>query len=511
MNYRRALAYLVLGGGAAFFLVLGVRTWTAKPHDPPPAQSSEPEPTKARALDGRHGESPADRTAQAKGIPKQSSEPESSDAQDFVDRWSKSRAAQAASDPDILVTRGLIANRRERRIDLLAESCGLSVEATMEFALVGEFSDRDYEALAFSYATPGEVARAIEFIGVPRGANVSAREQRYWPRGERVTIEVRPATNPAAPPVPLEHFVLDRRTDTKLAVQGLVYCGSARIPDPDGGEEIYLADREPPMSIVSTYNDPHTILDVPRKAAQGDVYDTFVLHPDRYLPEGALLQMTLKPEPRPDGLPRVMPIALNALPGEGDTVVFDLRADDGPEEHITDLGDLLRRLQQATQSERDPFLSLRFDDRLKLANVRDLCAALRMVEGERGIRIDAPPEGQIYFQSFLPDEKWRRREDRLTQPLELRVGPPQPQTGNHPLTLVHTLEDWSDPESLDPILTVKEYPLPDADAVAAKIRSLESKLPVLLVFAPSDAPLDAFMPVLRQVRDTHPTVYIFAE
>ena len=101
---------------------------------------------------------------------------------------------------------------------------------------------------------------------------------------------------------------------TTLAPRGFIYCGSPRVPGPDGAAEICLADREAPVSILSLYNEPQTLLDVPRLSPQGEVYENYTANPETLLPAGRMVQLTLAPEPRPDGRPRVRPVSLTVVP-----------------------------------------------------------------------------------------------------------------------------------------------------------------------------------------------------
>jgi hypothetical protein len=273
-----------------------------------------------------------------------------------------------------------------------------------------------------------------------------------------------------------------------------------------------LADLEPPQAIIAMYNDPQTLLDVPRLAAQGDVYESYVANPERLLPGGALLRLTLTPEKRPDGLPRVLPVSLGVTLGDnGEVLRFDCTLGKEPPVLLTSLAEVVKLLMRQVEAARDPYLTLSFDDALPQSRAREVCAALQMIEGEKGVRMEPPPPGQVFYKSFLPDEKWRERQTRLSQPWELHVGRAPREGGEPSLKLVQTLEDWSDPKSLDPKLTVKEHTLQNAAELPGKIRELGGGMPVLLVYASATAPLGDFMPAVRLVRDSQPIVYVFAE
>ena len=422
-----------------------------------------------------------------------------------VAAWTAAQQATAANVPHLFVRRGLRADRQARTVELLAESCGLSAGLAAEFALVGETSDRDYEALARSFATPGDVATALEFIGLPRGLNISTRAQRFWPRGERVQVSFQLVTNPAVPPLPLEQAIFDRRREAPLPARGFVYCGSSWST---GMPSRCLADIEQPHSILSTYNEPQSVLDVPRLAAQGDVYDSFVVNPAHAWPADALLRFVLTPEPRRDDA-RVLPIAVTGVVDAVTGIAFTITAAARAAERLDGLPELLKHLQQAVKSGHDPYLSLAFEDAVPLTRARQTALALQQIEGENGIRLDAPPPGALYYRAFLPDEQWRERGKRLAQPWELRIV--RKAEGGYDATAVQTTENWSDTGQLQAALTVTEFPLATLADLPALLHEQGGGLPVLLVYVPADATLASFMPAVRLVRKTHPTVYVFGE
>ncbi|MGI6099727.1 MAG: hypothetical protein GX174_04425 [Lentisphaerae bacterium] len=428
--------------------------------------------------------------------------------------WDNANRAAAGKDGNTLLRRAVRADRKARTVTLLAESCGLSANTTVEFAIVGETSDRTYEALLLTYARAKDIGDALEFIGLPRGQNVSHRAQRYWPSGERVVIKVREFGATNAPARPIEEFVLDRRINSTMVQRGFVYCGSPRVPGTEeGGAEACLADLEAPVSILSLYNEPQTLLDVPRISPQGEVYENYITNPDALLPAGRMMQVTLTPEPRPDGCPRVRPVELTILPSEGPGgVAFLLReGEKGEPQRIEAFGDLLKRLMAIVGQECDPMVTLKIDDAVPLNRAREVCKVLQKIEGENGVRMEPPPKGQIFYKSFLPDEQWRERAKRLTQPWELHVGPVSPTNAVPSLLLVQILEDWSDPNSMDPKLTPVEYPVARFEDIPGTIKKAGRGLPVLLVFAPASAPVGHFMRGVRPVLDTHSTVYVFPE
>jgi hypothetical protein len=429
----------------------------------------------------------------------------------LVEAWSRTNAFARTGGAGVWCRTGVAADRRSRTVEVLAESAGLSAEATVEFLLIGPTSEKAYEAVATSFAWAGDVARAVEFVGVPRGSPVDPAASRFWSRGERMRVTVQDLSSPAAA-APLESFVLDRRTGEAWPVAGFVYTGSRWTGET--ARAVCLADTEPPASLIATYNEPLSLFDVPRQAPQGEVYESLVLHPARVPPAGTPLLFRFQPEPRPDGRPRVRDIVLRAFPAaNGGTGLEGVRIGltDGRGAGLladATVAAAVQRLAGWCGPGTDLFARVTFDDALSAGAARTVAHALRLIEGADGIRVDAPPEGQLYYRAFLPNEAWRSRTERTAQPWELRL---VRKDAGWAAVLVHIAEDWSDAASLTPRLTPTEYPLANWDALPERIRALGGGLPVVLVFAPADAPLSAFMPGIRRILKTHPTVHVFLE
>lgn len=426
-----------------------------------------------------------------------------------VDAWTRAQQKRAAGNTNLWVARGIVADRLTRQVSVAAEAMGIEAGAIAEFLLVGENSEKDYEALAVSFARASDVCHALEFIGLPRGTPVNAAACRFWPKGERVTIAQRPFDEAQAPSAPLQLCLVSKGGQHAVA-DSFTYVGS--VWTGEEGRVTCLADRSAPGGIVSTYNERTVVLDVPGQSAQGEVYGDLVVaeHPPK---AGQRLLLTLSPEARPDGTRRVAEIVCEARAHTGTATNAGLAAvscvtqGDGLAPCTNDVRGTLERLAAIARAGRDPFVRLSFADDLTVATVRDLARVLKAVDGEGGIRVDAPPEGQLYYKAFLPDDKWRTRGERFAQPWELRIG--RGQDGQWHDTLVQVLEDWSKQGQLTPDLTVKEHPLKDASELPAMLRTLGGGINTLFIFVPTDAPLSCFMPAVRRVHAELPTVFVF--
>lgn len=421
--------------------------------------------------------------------------------------WTQTQQLQSGSNH--WVASGVVADRSTRSVTFMAEATGLGSGATVEFLLVELASDRDYEALAVALARPGDISQALETIGMPPGLPIRPATFRFWPKGERVSMSVTPFHGGVSEPI--GRWVTNKQAHTEFD-SNLVYVGSYGSPQPViGAREV--ADAAP-GAVVATYNEPTAILDVSAQASQSEVYGSRVVG-ERVFNKGELLLITLRPEQRPVGQPRVVNVKLAALPvsenapaGLAGLQLVSSSTDPVFPAMTNDVRGVFQRFAVLAQSGRDPFVTLTLDDRLTLATARDLAQALTTIEGLNGIRLDAPPQGQLYYKAFLPQEKWRDRKDRLAQPWELRLTRKDKGWSRR---LIEIREDWSKEGQLEPDLIVVEHPFTDWAELPVKIKALGGGLNTLLIFAPADAPLSAFMPGVRAVYDKQPMVFVFAE
>ena len=89
-----------------------------------------------------------------------------------------------------------------------------------------------------------------------------------------------------------------------------------------------------------------------------------------------------------------------------------------------------------------------FPPSMTVADAAKLASALAQLDSP-DTKVNGFKEGQFFYRAFIPRESWRDRKERLTQPYEVRFADGKPS-----LTVIK--EDWSDPDSSDPKLTVSE-------------------------------------------------------
>lgn len=420
--------------------------------------------------------------------------------------------AGAIPEAERFVADGVVADRRTREVVLYALTTGLQIDEPAEFVLVGPHSAHDYEALAVTLARPSDLARAIEFIGVPRGRPALAEPLAFWPRGERLLGWFQPAADAQAPEKPLERLLFDHERDGPPPDRGLVYSGSIWRGDD------CAADAASPGSVLSTYNEPTTLLDFPHRAEQSGVYGRFTPNPEIWMSAGALLRIRLTPEPRPGDQPRVARYRLMLSPdpeappaAEGLAavrVVLTGAEDDAPVLLSGTPTEVFAKLRDQVAAGFDPYVTPVFDDALRLRQARDISDALGRLEGPKGLRLEAPLPGQLFHQAFRPPETWRKRTTRTAQPWELHVNASADDPDAWSLSLVKVRQHWREDHyrpDLEPIV----FPLESPGDLAAQLERLPPGLGVILVFAPPRMPLGAVMPALRAVRETHPVVHLF--
>lgn len=425
----------------------------------------------------------------------------------------RDRVAKEKNNPDLLVLPGLVADRKSRQVRFLAEATGVKAVDIVEFFLIGENSGHDYEAIAVSLAKPGDVHRALEFVGMKPGRPVVFSKLQLWPKGERVTATIAPrgATNS---PVRLEQTVLDRRSGKALAAGGFVFTGSVMADSTEKpGTQVYAADAFEPGSIAANYNEAQSVLDVPRQAPQKQVYESMFANPDHLFQAGQLLEVTMEPEYK-DGRTRVLDLTLHITTPEGKSGAaangLSFRLDDAAGKPVyagAEMKELMRILSEFAASGRDPFVALRLGDSVSVSALRDLCRILDSINTENGIRIEPPGGNQLFYKAFIPNEVWRDRAGRMAQPWELRL---ELKDGKPAGVLTQVKEVWKD-EQARPDLKPENVPVPTPADLQKALTERGPGLNVILVFAPPALTHGQLMEFVGPVLKTHPVIHVFVD
>lgn len=432
-----------------------------------------------------------------------------------VDQIFKNNQEKYKGNSDMLVLPGLLADRREKRVSFLAEATGLSKGSPIEFFLVGEASGHGYESLAVSFATPGNVQKALEFIGMPAGRASDLRKCLFWPKGERVIMTFS-SLDPdiSLKPIRAEKLILDSRTKKTLPDCGLVFTGSITIEMPDRpGEKVLAADAREPNSIASTYNAFETVMDVPFSWSQKSAYGNILVNDDHLIKAGCFLEVIMEPEYR-DGKKRIIDLRLEtaARPDSQGTTIDDI------DFHVTNtageelnkkpsLNAILKLFESINEEGRDPFVSVRLNDGITVRAASEICAILSKIDTEKGIRIEPPDNGHLYYRAFTPNEKMRKRADRFAQPLELGLS----LTNSAVAAVLTKIQQVWKPNSIEPDLKSDDYPVNTPEELQKKLKEVGTDVPVIFVFADPGITYGQIMSYIRPVFESFPMIHVYVK
>lgn len=428
-----------------------------------------------------------------------------------------------AHDPDKLVLPGLVADKKAKRVEVMVERTALGRGAPCEFMVVAETSDHAYEALLISFAKPGDVHRALQFIGTEPGKSCDPESHRYWARGEGFALSIALSN---ARPVRLEQLLVDRRTGKTVRDEGFLFTGARMIPVPgDPRNKVYAADDFQPKSIVSLFNARDSVLAVPYSARKEDVYQNTILNPDQELPEGAPLTLLIEPVNQ-DGSRRVKDLALlvdsarapTNSPSTGDEALgyLSLQLKDG-QTVLNESPGILSMVESMSRLDRkkhDYFLTVRIADQVPLVQAQALGKVLAIIDTEKGVRVEPPPAGQLHYRAFIPDRQLLDREARPYHPAELALSEKEDRVTGR-LLLIDSV--WKPGATVSELAgTERTISGPhelrrelDLDLERARKAEQRARPPVFLVFAPSSLTHGQLMRFLDGVLAGPATVHVY--
>jgi hypothetical protein len=422
--------------------------------------------------------------------------------------------AASKGKPDLLVLPGLKADRKARTVEVLVETTGLRADEVAEFLLVGHESSRGYEALLWSYAKPGDVHSALKFIGLKPGRPRNPVVPSLSLGGDRVTLTMRDEEGNS---VPIERLILDKQTEKTLPEEGFIFSGSLMIP-PTGTNKAarFVADVDELRSVASIYNEPTAILDVPRRASQGEVYGNQVVNPEFALKGGLLRTVVMTPGPS-DGKATARNLRLSITEMKGTNGIVCRLTE--KEKTLCDgapITSVVERLAALRKEGEIPVIDLSLGEALQLNDICKAAVLIAMMEALEMIAVEPPSSGQLYYRAFVPDKAWLEPEGRPCQPWELHLSR---RDGKVAGQMVWQESLWSADGATETFKRT-EHPVADAQALRARltadaqerITAGKSALPaVLLVYAQPGLTYGELMAFIRPSLDTHGTVYVFLE
>ncbi|HAS81644.1 MAG TPA: hypothetical protein DCS43_02930 [Verrucomicrobia bacterium] len=419
---------------------------------------------------------------------------------DGVNDWHATNMAEAATNTDIELLPRIRIDKSTRTVSFYAEATGLDARDPIEFFLIGEDSGNGYESIAVALARPEDIANAILKIGLIEGRSANPSAMQFWPMGERVvmTFNGRRA----------EQLLLDSRTGTMLPPSGLVFTGSTKVPSPDDTNRMVIAAQvKHPYSIAANYNEPGSILDVPWQAAQAAVYARQTQNPEFLFKPGERLLVEIRPE-YTDGRKRVQTFTLQMSAPSAEAsladALFSLSSLDGNQTVLNPvpIDQLLAAFSRMVDDGIDPFVNLRIGADVPLQIVAHAAAILKRIDADKGIRMEPPTAGDLYYQAFTPNETLRNRHERFMQPWELDIG----HDGTN--TLKRIDETWKQ-GVMKPEITVTDIPVSTPEALKTILTTQTPDTRAIFVFAPPSLTYGRLMDLLTPVLSSHPQIHIY--
>ena len=421
-----------------------------------------------------------------------------------------------ADDEDKLVLPGVFADRKARRVELSGVFNDLDEHAAVEFLVIGEKSDNDYEALVRAYVTPSDVRKALVFIGMPEGRPFDPSQFRFWPRGERVRVDLQwtgkdKSGTSTGFDMPAGDLVYNAKAKKTIPSVGYTFTGSRKVAHPKTGKEVWAADEFGPFCVISLFNHPDTILDVPYTSHQNEVYANYAPNKKNQPKGGTPVTVVLTPE-YPAEKKRVTDVAITVEPSkrEDGTDIRDLRyqvkvGDAEPVEKT--LEGLLGVLAGLNADGKDAFASISPDPGVSVANLRDLYGLVNELAGAGRLRMEPPADDALFFRAYTPPEHYRKREDRISQPIELHVKKNGERLEG---TLVFIEQKWPKGQ-VKPTLIPTEVPVADSAELVVRLKETKWEVPVILAFVPADLKRGEFLAFVKGAREVYRTIHVFVD
>lgn len=346
---------------------------------------------------------------------------------------------------------GLFVDAKSRTVTFLAEATGVRGGEAVEFLAIGPLSDRAYESVFVTVASPDAIAAACARIGLPNGVPGSLANARLWPQGEKVALRVKRVGGEAAGPV---GGVLDdagAKDDGSVLDGEFVWTGGERA---NGG---LVASTNEPCAVFALYTHAPSALQLGAPLDQSSAYGRFRAHAT--LPKGQLWEISI------------------AWDGRRRVLERELLLD------AANVADALAALRRDA-ADHDVYVRLAFKPEATIGTAAGIAKAFEALDGS-ALRMNGTAKGSFFYRAFLPDPVWRDRTSRIFQPFEVHVA------ADGAKTFVFCEEDWSG-EGIDPVLRPKSTPFHDWSEVAALIAATGeqgSKVNVMLLFAPASTPV----------------------
>jgi hypothetical protein len=310
-----------------------------------------------------------------------------------------------------------------------------------------------------------------------------------------------------------------------LREEGFLFAGSRMLHAvEDPSKTVYAADAYQPKSIVSLFNTTCSVFDVASPVSKSEAYQNTVINPENEFDEGVLLTLAIEPLNSADAK-RVKNLCLQvesdkvpatmALPSAERLASLRLSLKDS--ETVLNRGPgilpVLEALASLDRKRNDYYLEISFGNDIDLGQAQALAKVFSAIDCEKGVRIEPPPPGQLYYRAFTPDEELLNREARLFHPWELIL---TANGGRVQGNLIRFNSVWKEGASAAE-LEITETPVSvpgdllkaiDADTAQAEKNQKRAMPHAILVFAPSSLRYGQLTQFLEPVLPTHKQIHV---
>jgi hypothetical protein len=406
---------------------------------------------------------------------------------------------------DFLVLPGLVADKKSHNIVIDGEVTELASGEPSELYVIYDKSSHGYEALAYSFARPADVMKALGFLGMKQGKAVDSVNRCLWPKGERVLVSF-VIDSKSSKEVPMKDFVIYTQTSKNPTDRlSQVFTGSVMMDDlDDASKKVVMADAMDPYGIATSYTEPGSIMTTPDNVSKGRAYGSVTSGP-LLPPKGTAIKIVLRPE-YTDGKQRMQYYDLNISTNGTGQLVYGLNKNAESKFSPLTLDVFLKKMIDVVDNGQDPFVDVKFNKNLAVGTIKKVAGLLQEIESVNGIRVDVPKAGEPFFKTFLPNEQFRVREKRYSQPCELWLS----ETNNMvSAKIIKPTATYLD-NQIDPRISIKEFSLKDLTEYRKILdENSDSEVKVLLIFAPADMQYSNVYKYIKPIIKDYPTIYIF--
>ncbi len=422
-------------------------------------------------------------------------------------------------DTNILVLPGLIADRQNQRVEVTIENTRLAPGTPCEFTVIAEASEHAYEASLISFAKPSAVHEAMKFIGRKPGQTRDPTAMRFWARGETFILSL---VKSNASPVRLEKMFVDRRTDKTLREEGFRFTGSRRVPAvKDPQKDAYAADEYQPMAIVSLFNTPDSVFEVPYAAEQSEVYQNTISNPETALTEGELMTLRIEPPANDAARPvKDLDLEVRARPEPGTNaanglqqlknMVFQLKDASVALNEKTTVSAMLEAITKLDRDKTDYYLTVHFGGDVTLGGAQAVAKILTIIDCDRGVRVNPPEDRQLFYRAFTPNRELLDRASRPYHPWELALTEKNGVVSGKLLRVDATWKQGASAAELE----YAETPIANPKALVAVLNAkvdFARRPPILMVYAPGTLTYAQLAKYLEPLWPAYKVIHVYVD